>query len=76
MRNIMRHFERVMNLTSNEFLDNVHFHARLGLLVQSIVMECLVVRMDIDPSEEIMDDSCKHHFHQQSSPNCTQGPHV
>ena len=72
----MRPFERAMNLTGSEFLRNVHFHARSGLLVWSIVLECLAVRMDIDPNEEIMDDSCKHHWHQQSSPNCTQGPRV
>lgn len=47
-------FERAMNLSGSEFLDNVRFHAKSWLPARSIVMECLAARMDIDPSGEIM----------------------
>ncbi|KAL2921762.1 UPF0160 protein MYG1 mitochondrial [Bienertia sinuspersici] len=47
-------FQKAMTLAGNEFLENIHFHARSWLPARSIVVECLAARQDIDSSGEIM----------------------
>ncbi|XP_075668274.1 uncharacterized protein LOC142638151 [Castanea sativa] len=47
-------FQRAMALAGSEFLDRVRYHAKSWLPAQSIVLECLTARQDIDPSGEIM----------------------
>ncbi|OWM75525.1 hypothetical protein CDL15_Pgr021689 [Punica granatum] len=47
-------FQRAMELAGSEFLESVLFYARSWLPARSIVMECISMRKNIDPSGEIM----------------------
>ncbi|XVF53330.1 hypothetical protein PTKIN_Ptkin05aG0090900 [Pterospermum kingtungense] len=47
-------FWQAMTLAGSEFLEAIHFHAKSWLPVQSIVMESLSARYDIDSSGEII----------------------
>ncbi|KAF5731299.1 hypothetical protein HS088_TW19G00906 [Tripterygium wilfordii] len=47
-------FERAMQLSGGEFLENIHYKANSWSPARPIVMECLAARNDIDSSGEIM----------------------
>ncbi|KAF0933846.1 hypothetical protein E2562_019299 [Oryza meyeriana var. granulata] len=47
-------FQQAMMLAGSEFMESVHFHVKSWLPARSIVLECLLSRGKVDPSEEIM----------------------
>ncbi|KAG8081754.1 hypothetical protein GUJ93_ZPchr0014g46663 [Zizania palustris] len=47
-------FQQAMMLAGSEFTDSVRFHVKLWLPARSIVLECLLARGKVDPSEGIM----------------------
>lgn len=47
-------FRKAMNLAGTEFLERVHYYAKVWLPARDIVMECLASRRETHPSGEIM----------------------
>ncbi|KAL8148460.1 uncharacterized protein LOC141708301 isoform X1 [Apium graveolens] len=47
-------FQRAMVLAGNEFVESIYFHAKSWLPAQTVVMDCLAERKDVDSSGEII----------------------
>ncbi|KAJ9677434.1 hypothetical protein PVL29_022429 [Vitis rotundifolia] len=62
-------FERAMNLTCSEFLDNVRFHAKSWLPARSIVMECLALHLFELEEEMKIDPPIKYVLYQDDRSN-------
>ncbi|KAL5208685.1 hypothetical protein ABZP36_033120 [Zizania latifolia] len=58
-------FQQAMMLAGSEFMESVRFHVKSWLPARSIVLECLLARGKVDPSEEIMvlDRFCPWNLH-------------